>query len=160
MEIAQALAEFDGLRTAPLKAAVEAFDAAAAGALTKACFGEHSIGATWMVKALLEQDRAYTLDLSRFFQALNKDAPWETNLHLLQSVQYAPDAALAEALTIRTFLTHKRTLLRVWAMDAFTRVALVEQGFLPKAREIVMQALNAGPASMQARAKALKALIS
>ena len=63
MELKRAMAEFDGTRTAPLQQAVATFDLRDAELLVKMCQGKDAVAATWIVKALLEADRAAPLDL-------------------------------------------------------------------------------------------------
>ena len=58
MDILQALAEFNGTGTAPLKEAVAGFQSGQAELLVEACHGPDAMAATWIVKALLEQERA------------------------------------------------------------------------------------------------------
>lgn len=159
MNVLEALVAFDGKRVAPLREAVAGFNAAEATLLTEACHGIHAVAATWMVKALLEKSRAGALDMGAVFAALQYDLPWNSQLHLLQSVQFAPDAALPQVMFVRARLQQKRTLLRVWALDAFVRLALVESSFLPEARALVADA-QAGKGAMHARARALAALLA
>jgi len=160
MDIIEALAVFDGKRVAPLREAVAGFNAAEADVLVTACSGKDAVAATWMIKALLESGKVAPLDMAEVFAALQDDLPWESQLHLLQSVQHAPDAALPQVMFIRDRLNAKRTLLRVWALDAFVRLALVEPGFLPEAQRLVTEALVGKAASMQARARKLGALLA
>jgi len=160
MDAFQALAEFDGTHIAPLKEVVAGFQSGQAELLDKACHGPEAVAATWVVKALLEQGRGGELDLGYVFTALRGGMQWEALLHLLQIVQHAPDAAMSEVMVIRGFLDHPKTLIRVWALDAFVRLALVDHTFLPEAVVLVEDALNAKASSVRARGRALRALLS
>ena len=84
---------------------------------------------------------------------------WETALHLLQIVQYAPDVALQQIGAIRRLMGHSKALVRVWALDAFVRLALVEDIYLPEARVLVEKALKGEAPSTRARARALNKLL-
>lgn len=159
MGLKKAFAEFDGKHADPLRSAAAEFDESDAAELAAECHGEYAVAATWVVKALLGEDRATSLDMNRVFAALRNKNHWETILHLLQSVQHAPEPALAHVFTIRGLLDHQKTLVRVWALDAFVRVAQVDGNFLPEARRLVDSALNTGAASKRARAKALRRVL-
>ena len=155
MDLTRALAEFDGKHTDPLRVAAADYENADASTLEAECFGARAVAATWVVKALLEDGRALSLDMNSVFEALRTNNQWETTLHLLQSVQYAPEAALAQVFAIQELMANPKTLIRVWALDAFVRVAQVDRGFLPEARRLVDQALENEAASVRARARAL-----
>lgn len=155
MELLEAFAAFDGKHVEPLKNAAGAVSNGDADALVDACVGVNAVAATWIVKSLLKNDKAAGLDMHRVFAALGQSDGWEPVLHLLQSVQFAPDAAVAEVFAIRKLLAHSKTLVRVWALDAFVRVAIVEPEFLSEARALVTDALNGKAASLRARARAL-----
>ena len=127
--------------------------------LVEACHGPDAMAATWIVKALLEQERAATLDLGIVFTALRGEMRWEALLHLLQIVQHAPDAAMSEVFVIRGYLDHPKTLIMVWALDAFVRLALVDHTFLPEAHKLVEDAVVAKAASLRSRGRALQALL-
>ncbi|MEE9427301.1 MAG: hypothetical protein V3V25_04045 [Paracoccaceae bacterium] len=159
MELARALAEFDGKLTAPLRDVVAVFDDRDGALLAELCHGTQAVAATWVVKALLEDDRAGALDLHRVFEALGAAPHWEARLHLLQSVQHAPEAAMAQGFAIRGLLAHPKILVRVWALDAFVRLALVDRGLLAEARELVSAALDDRAASLRARGRALQLVL-
>lgn len=159
MDLAHALAEFDGKLTAPLRDVVAAFEDRDGAVLAEQCHGAHAVAATWVVKALLEENRAGSVDLHRVFAGLGAAQHWEAHLHLLQSVQHAPEAAMAQVLAIRGLLDHPKTLVRVWALDAFVRLALVERGFLAEACELVSTAMAGKAASLRARGRALQVVL-
>lgn len=159
MDLTRALAEFDGRHAASLRRVAADFDDQNAAELIRLCQSEYSVAATWVVKVLLEAGRARAIDLEQVFGTLDVDALWEASLHVLQMVHLAPDAALAQVFTIRALLTHPKTLVRVWAMDAFVHVALAEPVYLPDARAIVARVGDQDPAFMRARARHLQDLL-
>lgn len=147
-----ALYAFDGKRVAGLRALVSSNmpDSAFLAELP----GAHEIAASWVLKAraeagLLSEDAEGSL-----YDCLQDLTEPDAILHLLQMVQHAPPAGHTSVETIRPFLTNKRTLLRVWALDAMTRVAPAE------ASHLVEAALHDESAAMRARARALQSLIS
>lgn len=159
MELFEAFSAFDGKHVEPLKSAVAVFSNDDADVLVDACVGVNAVAATWIVKSLLESDLAAGLDMHRVFSALGQSDGWEPALHLLQSVQFAPDAAASEVFAIRKLMAHPKTLVRVWALDAFVRVAIAEPEFLSEAKTLVMDALSGKAASLRARARALAGVL-
>jgi len=160
MGLVDTIDAFDGKLTEPLKVAVAEFDDEDAGLLVELCHSESAVAATWVVKGLLEAQGGASLDLRRFFAALQNKADWLALLHLLQCVQFAPDAAVAEVFAVRGLLRHSKTFVRVWALDAFVRIALVEPEFLVDARARVAAAQKSEFASVRARANALGRLLA
>lgn len=144
-----ALYAFDGKRVAGLRtlARSNVQDCALLAELP----GEHEVGASWVLKARAEAGVLSDEVQRDLFAALPGLTAPDAILHLLQMVQHAPFAS-AEA--IRPFLTNKRTLLRVWALDAMVRIAPEE------AAHLVDAALSDESAAMRARARALQDLIS
>ena len=156
MELENALARFDGTHTAELKEAVEVARAAPEGALEAACSEAGlAVAATWVVKALLEQGAAERLDLEAVFATLPMVSEWEAQLHLLQAVQYAPFAAVDQSGAVEALLDAKKTLVRVWALDAFVRIAGERVALREQAKARVEAALVGSAASLRARARAL-----
>jgi hypothetical protein len=139
-----ALYAFDGKRVVGLKALVRA-DVPDADLLAELP-GPHEIAATWVLKARLENGLLSDAVQKRVFQHLPKLTEPDAILHLLQMVQHAPFATVDD---VRLFLTHKRTLVRVWALDALARLAPDE------AAPLVEAALDDPSAAMRARARAL-----
>lgn len=139
-----ALYAFDGKRVGGLKALVKA-DVADADLLALLP-GPHEIAASWVLKARLEAGLLGQAARNGIYECLPKLSEPDAILHLLQMVQHAPHA---EADVIRPFLTHKRTLVRVWALDALARVAPDE------AAPLIEAALDDPSAAMRARARAL-----
>lgn len=149
-----ALHAFDGKRVAGLRSLVHSnvTDAALLAELP----GSHEIAASWVLKARGEEGLLGEDTKDRLFDCLPELSEPDAILHLLQMVQHArpaPEAAGALAAAIGPFLTHKRTLLRVWALDAMARVAPDE------AAPLIEAALHDDSAAMRARARALQSLI-
>lgn len=153
-----ALAEFDGTHTAPLIAALDVARADT-GALVRLCGdADVAVAATWVVKALVERGDA--VDLGPVFDGLAGQADWAAQLHILQCVQYAPDAAVGQVDVIRALRGAKKALVQVWALDAFVRVADVAPELRDEASAAVATAISAKAASLRARARALKEVCS
>ncbi|MEO0385231.1 MAG: hypothetical protein AAF234_16930 [Pseudomonadota bacterium] len=108
--------------------------------------GPHEIAASWVLKARLEAGLLGETTQNSIYACLPKLSEPDVILHRLQMVQHAP---YAPADTIRPYLTHKRTLVRVWALDALARVAPDE------AAPLIRAALDDPSAAMRARARAL-----
>lgn len=153
MGLKQILARFDGKHVHELREAAATMSDAEITELAAFCGGEHAVAATWLVKHLLETGRP--TDFAQAFAHLSGELPWEAQLHLLQCVQFAPDVALIRHKEIRSLLNHPKTLLRVWAMDAFVRVWQVDPLLAKKAPALVHAALQDKSASLRARARHL-----
>ncbi|MDJ1016790.1 MAG: hypothetical protein QNJ35_09785 [Paracoccaceae bacterium] len=148
----RALSDFDGKHVAPLKrVAVQVRSEDVCAFIT----GPEEIGATWVLKAIAEDGRASEKDIELAFEALSELSESDAILHVLQIAQFAPNAARAHQASIRALLIHKKTLVRVWALDAMVRAAPGSD----EARRLVEEALKGPQASLRARARALKALV-
>ena len=158
MELKQALAAFDGRHTDTLKRLVRdrPFDGEELLALCRE--PDVEVAATWVLKALLENGVGRDWPLSRVFAALPEIQAWEAQLHVLQCVQFAPEAALGVVEDIENLMQSDRTLVRVWAMDALVRVADEQTNLRPRAEAHVAAALAESAASLRARARALKVI--
>lgn len=143
-EALTALHAFDGKRVGGLRALVKS-DVPSAVLLTELP-GPHEIAASWVLKARLEEGLLGEATGREVFEALPRLTEPDAILHLLQMVQHAP---YASANAIRPYLSHKRALVRVWALDALAHVAPEE------AAPLVEAALNDPSAAMRARARAL-----
>lgn len=144
-----ALYAFDGKRVAGLRtlARSDTPDEALLAELP----GDHEVGASWVLKARAEAGALEEETGKALFDCLPKLTQPDAILHVLQMVQHAPAAAPD---VIKPYLMHKRTLLRVWALDALARVAPNE------AVPLVQAALDDPSAAMRARARALLAVVS
>jgi len=139
-----ALYAFDGKRVGGLKALVET-DVADADLLALLP-SPHEIAASWVLKARLEAGLLGQTAQNSIYECLPKLTQPDAILHVLQMVQHAPYAAVDD---VRPYLTHKRTLVRVWALDAVARVAPDE------AVPLIEAALDDPSAAMRARARSL-----
>lgn len=159
MSLARALARFDGKHTAELKEALPQAEADPQ-ALLRACLDPSSeIAATWIAKALIETGREQFEPAELFILLPRLSAP-EAQLHVLQCIQHAPNAALDQADTVRTLLQNRKTLVRVWALDAFVRIADQRAELQRQARALVSAALDAKAASERARARKLQEVVA
>jgi HEAT repeat protein len=139
-----ALYAFDGKRVAGLKPLVRA-DVPDAELLAELP-GPHEIAASWVLKARLEAGLLGDAAQKAIFAHLPKLTEPDAILHLLQMVQHAPFASVDD---VRPLLAHKRTLVRVWALDALGHLAPDE------AAPLIEAALDDPSAAMRARARAL-----
>ncbi|MEL7239238.1 MAG: hypothetical protein AAGK78_10270 [Planctomycetota bacterium] len=149
-DLRTALDAFDGKHVAPLKALSRQAATADQGALADEVTGPRGVAATWVLKAIAEQGKLRSSIARSVFGELAGLSSWEAILHVLQLVQHAPEEAAEHADVIRDLLDHDKTLVRVWALDAFARV-----GPHRDAKRLVMEALDAKQASMRARARQL-----
>ena len=156
--LAEALARFDGTHVEDLRDALPEAEAAGKSLIAACTDPDTEVAASWLAKALIEVGTA-RFDPARFFETLPRMTHWQAQLHLLQSVQYAPDLAQPLARQIRDLLDSRKTFVRVWALDAFTRLAILRPELVPEARARIAAALDHGPASLRARARALEALL-
>jgi hypothetical protein len=151
-----ALARFDGTHTAEL---VEALDLGREnrGELVALCGDtDVAVAATWVIKALVEKGEA--VDVAAVFETLFLQTEWPAQLHVLQCAQYDLDAAAAHIEAIRSLMRSPKVLVRVWAMDAFVRGAVVQPDLRGQASKMVEAALSGGAASLRARARELKVI--
>ena len=160
MTLTDAIEAFDGKTVTGLRGAAASYAPNDAGILlhhTRSTTPRHSIAATWILKALAEDNRAP--DLAPFMQTLPDQTGWEAILHLLQIARYAPEATAAEVETIVELTKHPKALVRTWALDAYCCAARADPDLMPKARDMVHQTLGDGKASIRARARQLAPLV-
>lgn len=150
-----ALMAFDGVHTAPLVAAKDVARADLDGLVALCDDADCAVAATWVVKALAEEGVA--VDLRGVIATLGRQTHWAAQLHVLQSVRFAPDA-VENVEDIRDLLNAKKALVRVWALDAFVRVADLRADLREEARALVSAALAGKAASLRARARDLKVI--
>lgn len=143
-DLTDQLAAFDGKHVAPLRALARGD--VPSGDFLAYLSGPHEVAASWVLKARAEKGGLDEAIARSVFEALPQLSEPDAILHALQMVQFAP---VADPALIRPFLTAKRTLHRVWALDALSRVAPVE------AAPIIEAALDDPSAAMRARARAL-----
>lgn len=156
MDLQTALARFDGKHTESLREAAQIAAESQCRGLVEACFDpDLTVAATWVVKHLVETNQAKHIDLTRAIQALPGNRWPDAQLHLLQMVQHAPAACLGQTTQIRALLDAKKTLVRVWALDAFVRLATLQPVIQTEAKVLVKAAVLDERASMRARARDL-----
>jgi hypothetical protein len=150
--------EFDGKDTTPLHAAIPRASKDPQLLVESCSYGDSEVAASWVLKALVEQEGVERFDMETAFAALHTKAEWQTNLHLLQLVKYAPEAATKYVAIVRDLMSADKVLVRVWALDAFVRIAGVAPEFRQQAAGAVEGALGKTPASLRARARVLKVI--
>lgn len=159
--LGDAIHGFDGA-TDGLKAAARAFAASDVDMLAgylDSSVDAHRIAASWIARSVIESSRGDLLDLPSVFARLDGEAQWQVLLHYLQSVQFAPEAAVPMRAVIEGLLEHPKTLVGVWAMDGLVRIAVETGKGLPDARKRVEAALSHPKASVRARARHLTQLL-
>ena len=138
--------DWDGKTTTSLKAVADQLLPADYDDLLAACRSSDKTtarAASWVLKAAYEKgaDIAYPSDL------LSRDLHWEVALHLLQSVQYV--TADVPPVMVAPYLTHKKVVVRAWALDAYVRLGG------PDTANLLRMAANDPAASIRARARNL-----
>lgn len=151
-----AFLEFDGIHTAPLVASKDLARADLDALIALCGDTEVAVAATWVAKALVEDGVA--VDLKQVFATLAQQSDWAAQLHVLQCVRHAPEAAVPQTDHIRALLGGQKALVRVWALDAFVRLADLIPDLRDEAAGLVEQALTSGTASLRARARDLKVI--
>ncbi|QBY02446.1 hypothetical protein E2K80_18260 [Rhodophyticola sp. CCM32] len=154
-DIQDALTRFDGVRVAVLQKVLAAdLQPEAEEELLARLDGPDQIGATWLVKALAEAGRLSDARMAAVFASLPELTEPDAVLHLLQTVQHAPHAARPHRQVLLRFAAARKLLVRVWAFDAYCRLA---EGDAERAdaRERIARALTDRSKAMQARARAL-----
>lgn len=120
-----------------------------------------SHGATWLVKAYLEEGGEVTKSQSRMLiSKLETVENWASQLHLCQVVRYLrPSAQEAEAIVrwLWPLLSHDRPFLRAWSLDALCHIAADYFAYADRAEEALNSASGDPAASVRARAKNLRA---
>lgn len=84
-----------------------------------------SEGATWIIKALVEDGHTLTPgDIERLIEGLDKITAWQAQLHVCQFVcriSVPKEAALTLEQWLTALLDAPRPFLRAWAVDALCR---------------------------------------
>ncbi len=116
-----------------------------------------SDGATWLIKANLEQGtRLTTVQTRNLIKNLEHVTTWQAQLHLCQSFDYLTIAG-AQASSIADWLTpllkHKRPFIRAWSMNAFHILADQHKKFSRQAKAALAEAEKDPAASVRARAR-------
>lgn len=147
MDINNVFAAWDGKATGPLRDVAKRLTADDYAALLQACRSDDELiarAASWVLKAAYEagSDILFPADV------LSGDPHWEVALHLLQSVQHAAVDFPPEI--IAPYLTHKKPMIRAWALDAYVRLGATD------ADDVLRNAHDDPAASVRARARNLR----
>lgn len=168
-DLRAALTPFDGRATSLLGEAEAAFSGQAGyiEALI-ALIGDAepyvSSGATWLLKNYFEQGGALSAEQTQTLIAAlpsGDDAHWSTQLHLCQSMRYldlsrnGSDALWVSDLWawVEPLLTHKRSFLRAWSLDALAHLARAHQAYQAAFEQALQRASEDEAASVRARAR-------
>ncbi|WP_424982881.1 hypothetical protein [Maritalea sp. S77] len=159
----QALLAFDGKQVEPLKQGLAASESGEFLALAD-YFAHDNVmfqtGASWLVKGALERGKEVPANVvEAMFDAADHYAHWEPKLHALQSVQYLDFEHIKRekvAAALPALSDDKKTLVQVWALDADVRLHIENESQLNRLQQKLNMALEAGPASLKARARHLK----
>ncbi len=160
-----ALHAFDGKSVEPLKSCL-AEDGLGAGdipRLIEACAApseKHQVGATWLLKAYLEQGRTVTAaEAAAFVGTLAGLSHWEARLHACQLLRHL-EVAAADLAAVTDFLgaeiAAQKPFLRAWACDALVHLS-DRHPSLRQSAGAALAAAEADPAaSVRARARQLR----
>lgn len=162
MSLAEAILAFDGKHVDELRLAASIYDAADGQMLIEFCSSADPrcrIAATWIVNALLQKGMHDGLNLNAYFDRLKLETEWGALLHVLQSVALVPNMASNHLKDVARLVDHEKTLVSVWALDAYVRIALETNEGVQQARNAVEDALSHEKASMRARARHLAPLL-
>ena len=116
-----------------------------------------SDGATWLLKAALEEGRVLSEAETRtLISGLARITHWPAQLHIcqfLERVEVPADAAAPVADWLAGLLAHKRPFLRAWSMSALCALAAQHGAFKSQAEAALAAAETDQAASVRARAR-------
>ncbi len=116
-----------------------------------------SMGATWLLKAHLDQKNSFTRAQTAALIAVAPDfQPWQAQLHICQMIarmDVAPDEAAPLADWLTKLLTHQRPFLRAWSMDALCSLAAIHPGLAARARAAHKAGTQDPAGSVRSRAR-------
>ena len=116
-----------------------------------------SEGATWVIKALLDQKKTLSEeDVSRLIKGLDGVTAWQAQLHICQCIAHIsvpPKATPGLETWLRALLDAQRPFVRAWALDALCRLL----GASSKTRFLLNQMESDKAASVRARVRNLRA---
>ena len=163
MSAVEAILSFDGKHVDQLKSAFKGGINASEWVDVASFFDhEHALyqtASTWLIKAALENAEKVPPEVtSKLLTDKTSFSHWEARLHFLQSIQFlgVPESELKD---LRLFIAQceddKKTLVQVWALDAFVRLAVTDLSLTDETERKIQSALNHKAASMRARARNL-----
>jgi len=118
-------------------------------------------GATWLLKAHLDQNNTFSqAQTTALIAAAPKIQPWQAQLHICQMISRLDSSAqdtaqLADWLS--PLLSHSRPFLRAWSLDALLGLASRAPSLVTMAQQAHRYALEDEAASVRARARNLSA---
>ena len=112
-------------------------------------------GASWQLKAFLEQDGTISADqVSQIYNLLSELKDWESRLHILQSMPYMPIAkgstAAVEAF-LRSGMQDKNKFVRAWSYNGFSLLGSQHQTYAAEANQLLKEAMIHEAPSVKAR---------
>lgn len=118
-----------------------------------------SEGATWLLKAWLDDKKLLSVSQTRsFLSAVPKVSSWQAQLHICQSIRYLslPRSDILQIIDwLKPLLHHKRPFLRAWSLDAIVAIAQSHPNYRDLAVEALANAEQDDAASVRARARSL-----
>ncbi len=130
-------------------------------ALSASDLPQVSDGATWLLKAALEDGAALSEDNTRtLIEGLARITHWPAQLHVCQflgRLEVPSDGAAPVADWLSGLLNHKRPFLRAWSMSALCSLAAQHGAYDAQARAALASAERDQAASVRARARRLSA---
>ena len=161
----EALGRYDGKATEVLAEIRAAFSARQTFLSELVSLASHekaaiSDGATWLIKALLDDGGRLTdSEAEALLGRLDAITSWQAQLHICQSVRHlAVPKHLASncADWFEALLKSKRPFLRAWSMDALQELASRDAMLGDRAKDVLRAAERDPAASVRARARRWK----
>lgn len=123
-----------------------------------------SAGATWIIKAELEEGGSLTVgQIEKIVVSLNNEMPWQSMLHICQSIEWIP---LTQEQANRFFqwsqslTNHSRPFLRAWSLHVLVFVGSKYETFQEEVTSALKIAHEDKAASVRARARKLQKLLN
>ncbi|WCN09010.1 hypothetical protein [Marinomonas mediterranea] len=158
MNIEQAIALWDGKSADDIKAIYDAYNAEngfADSVITLSLTQGSEIGATWLLKAWLEEgNRLAHSQISKIYRSLNQLKHWEAKLHVLQSISFMPIADTDDTM-VYNFLMHslsdKNKFVRAWSYNGLYELSKQHSVYKNETQQFFEIALRDEAPSVKAR---------
>lgn len=158
------LSKFDG-RTTTILSGIEAVHGQEEGYTNSLIFlvgdGEtnQSDGATWLIKAWLEQRKPFSkVQSHELIQRLPLIHSWQSQLHMCQSIRNLTICASDASHVcdwLHCLLSHEKPFLRAWSLDALLVIAKTHEIYSTLAAKALNSGLEDEAPSVRARARSL-----
>lgn len=164
-DLEEQISNFDGVNVSTLSEARVKFKDAPnyLDDLVRLCFDERSNisdGATWILKAELEEGRELSAELTqKIATSLDKLSSWQAQLHLCQLAEYltlTPHLAERFITWARAFSDHPRPFLRAWAITVRYNLGTQFADYNKETERAICDAKHDKAASVRARIRQLE----